>query len=490
MHFFKDYSKDLLKYLPSSILPAIVSLVSVPIFTSYLKPDEWGNYVLVLNAAELLSTISITWMTTSVVRFYELSLREGKYSRFITTVLISGLLSVFSLVGLAFLISFVFKEQLPKEFLVSVTATGLWLFAGTALGNLVGSVFKAKREAGKYSILVSWQSISRLGFGILFVGLLGWGFEGLLFGSALGLTVGLIAFSYSLFSKSFHFKYFSWTLSKSLLFYGLPIAIGDLSYWLLRLADRYIIRLSRSAYEVGIYSVGYDISDKTFGTLIALLSLAAWPLVVQTWERKGEQVTSEFISQLLRMYLLLAIPAVVAMSLLREPLITVLADKLYIDGNQIIPLVVSSVFFFGFQRWFQLVLLLHKKTGFVMISVLSGAVVNVILNLIFVPYFGYQASALINLLSYMLFALLIILFSRRLMKLNFPFISSFKSLLSSALMAGSIIAILSINLPEWVKLTICVPVGLIIYAIGLFVLQELSFASALNFVRSWFQRSS
>ena len=110
MQSFKEYSKDLLQYIPSTVIPVLASIISVPLFTRYLKPDTWGNYVLVLNSAELLSTISLSWLGAAIVRFYEQSVREEKISRFIATVIISGMLSVFSFIGLAFVFYFVFKE--------------------------------------------------------------------------------------------------------------------------------------------------------------------------------------------------------------------------------------------------------------------------------------------------------------------------------------------------------------------------------------------
>jgi O-antigen/teichoic acid export membrane protein len=274
-----------------------------------------------------------------------------------------------------------------------------------------------------------------------------------------------------------------------MLLFGLPIVGGDISFWFLRLADRYILRIFRSAYEVGIYSVGYDLSDRSLGILISLLAMSSWPLVVQTWERKGVQATSSFLTQLMKLYLLICIPAVVAISLLRMPIMNIMADKLYFEANQIIPLIVSSVFFFGFQRWFQLVLALYKKTHFIMISVLGGAVVNIVLNVVFVPSFGYLASAIINVIGYALFALLIVLFSRPLMAWKFPFASLRNSFLSSAFMAAGILGVISTHLPEWAKLIICIPIGLMLYVIALFVIKELSFGDVMNFTRSWFHKA-
>ncbi len=488
MQSLKEYTKDLFQYIPSAIIPALVSLISVPLFTRYLSPDAWGNYVLVLNATELLTTISVSWLSSSIVRFYEQSLQDNKTSRFISTVIVSGLLSVFSFIGLAFTFLFAIKKKLPEDFLLVAISIGLWLFAIKAIGNLLQSIFKAKRKVSLYSGLASWQSISGFGFGFIFVGLLGWGFEGLLFGSALGLTIGVILFSFALRDQLFRIKATSLRLVKSMFMYGFPIVAGDISYWFLRLADRYILTLFRGTYEVGIYSVGYDLSDKALGLLISLLAISSWPLTIQIWERKGEQATSAFLTQLMRLFLLLCVPAVIAVSLLREPLMSVMTDELYFEGNRIVPLIMLSVFFFGFQRWFQVVPALYKKTRFIAIAILSGAVLSIVLNFIFTPSFGYHASAIINVISYAFVTLLMIFFSRSLLVWKFPFDSLAKSLISSAFMAAGIVGIISIHMPDWLKLVVSIPFGAVLYLIALVVFKELSYTSIKTFVRPFFQK--
>ena len=230
-------------------------------------------------------------------------------------------------------------------------AAGLWLFAGMALGNVLGSFLRARRKASLYSGFVSWQSISELGFGFVLVGLLGWGFNGLLLGSAIGWTIGLIAFGFALFEQPLHVKDVSWPLAKSMLVYGLPIVGGDFFFWFLKISRSiYPGAISKVLYEVGIYSVGDDLSDKTLGALFSLLAISSWPLVVQTWERKGERATSEFLTQLMRFFLLLCVPAVLALSLLREPFMTVMAGNLYFEGNQNYPSYYIKRFLFRFSK--------------------------------------------------------------------------------------------------------------------------------------------
>lgn len=487
MESFKEYFKDFLEYIPSTAVPIIVSLISVPLFTKYLSPEEWGDYILILNGSELLTTVCIAWLSASIIRFYEEKINEHKEEELISTTLVYGLIILLVISSLIISITFFFGNNISQSYGFSLVLIGLWLFLVYSINNLFGSLFKAQRKARKYSALVSWQNMSKLVFGLLFVGLLNNGVKGLLIGTAIGFTSGVAFFGIRIITH-LNLKMISYSLIKKLFLYGFPIVAGDVAFWFLRLSDRYILRLFRSAYEVGIYSVSYDLSDRSLGALISLLAISSWPLVVQTWERKGKAKTSEFLTQLMRFYLLLCVPATIAISILRKPIMEIMADQQYFIGNSIIPLVVFSVFLFGFQRWFQLILALFKKTYLIMLSVVCGAILSIILNLVFVPKYGYIASAIINIFGYLIFTLLVIVFSRSLMVWRFPYSSLRNSIMASLAMALSVIAVLTFIQKSILIIIISVPIGLIIYTSTLFFLNEFSFKVAINSIRNFLNR--
>lgn len=61
--------KDMAKYLPSTIISAIIGIVFLPIITRLFSPNDYGNYVLVMVTVYIL-TIIVGWVSFSVVRFY------------------------------------------------------------------------------------------------------------------------------------------------------------------------------------------------------------------------------------------------------------------------------------------------------------------------------------------------------------------------------------------------------------------------------------
>ena len=116
--------------------------------------------------------------------------------------------------------------------------------------------------------------------------------------------------------------------------------------------------------------------------------------------------------------------------------------------------------------------MLQKNTNFFIFAFGVGVAVNLILNIIFVPYFGSLAAAVTTLLAYFIVALLIYFKSLQYLKFKVDFLFIIKSILASSVMA---IAIYFVNPIGMVKILLTVVAGATIYFTILFLLK--AFAS-------------
>ena len=62
----RDLIKDLLKYLPAQIVPAIMGLTTIPIITRLFPPADYGNYILVTATVSIFVTI-VGWLNMLMV---------------------------------------------------------------------------------------------------------------------------------------------------------------------------------------------------------------------------------------------------------------------------------------------------------------------------------------------------------------------------------------------------------------------------------------
>ena len=82
----------------------------------------------------------------------------------------------------------------------------------------------------------------------------------------------------------------------------------------------------------------------------------------------------------------------------------------------VIPVVALGVYYTYCYDMFCTVEFYYGATRYVMVASVVGALVNVILNAVFIPVFGFIAAAYTTLFSYMIFMLMHYVFMHRVMK--------------------------------------------------------------------------
>jgi O-antigen/teichoic acid export membrane protein len=262
-------------------------------------------------------------------------------------------------------------------------------------------------------------------------------------------------------------------LIKTIAKYSLPLVIGNLAAWILSLSDRYILHLYRGAHEVGIYSASYDIADKSIMLMMSLFTLAVGPLAFNIWEKEGETKSKIFSTNIARYFLIIYFPAVTGLMVLSKPIISLCTAEEYHSGFKILPLVVSGVFLFGLQQHFQRGLLFHKQTSLIMWSVVISGLFNILINLMFIPKYGYIAAAYSTFISYGIYFVLIVLLSRRFYAWNFP-LQTLKRVFAASLIMGIAVYYFnnSIPVPLVLNLFLMIFIGIVIYFMMLSFFRE------------------
>lgn len=460
-----------MKYLPSKFVPAIAGLAAMPILTRLFPPEVYGNYVLVMATISGLAAM-VSWLEMSVIRFYPSYERDGRLEELSSTVMMwlaisaLGLAIVFA--GTIFLVRTALGDQLHRLMLV-----GTLVFVLTASFGVPQDFLRAKRRAGWYSGFSTWKSIAGLGIGIALVTAFGLGVEGLLWGSILSLVLALPILWRLAIGRLPRRSRASGLLTKEMARYSFPLAIGNLAAWILSLSDRYILKFFRGSHEVGIYSASYAVSENSILLLASLFMLASGPTSIQLWEKEGEQKSRDFASSVTRYYLLLCLPAVVGISVLARPAIGLLTGVEYREGFRIMPLVAFGGLLLGLQQRFQVGFVFYKKTHFIMIAIAAGGLVNVGLNLLLVPTYGYMAAAFTTMIGYGVLLLIMVITSRRYFIWDFPFRPLARAALASAIMGAVVYPVgNSLSPSRLLNLVVAIPLGVAVYSAALLLMGE------------------
>lgn len=468
-----EFIKDIAKYAPAHIVPVITGFIGVPVITRVFLPQDYGNYSLVLATVTVLGTL-LGWLRVSIIRFYPVYESEGKLDVFYGTILKLSVISMVVMTLACLIVLFALRSHLSPQ-LYLLMHIGIGLFVAMGLFNVLQHFLRSMRRVGWYSFFSAWRYGAGLGVGLGLIALFRTGIEGLLWGTILSIVM-IIPWLWKRAGVALAFlrTKLDLTLLNSMVRYSFPLVIGNLAAWILSLSDRYILEGYRGAQEVGIYSASYDIADRSIRLVASIFLLASGPLSVRIWEREVEGKSREFLVRVTRYYLMLAVPAVVGIGVLAQPIMRIMTGSAYSEGYRIVPLVAAGMFLLGLQERYQAAFWFHKRTSFIAYAIVGSGVLNLLLNLWLVPAHGYYAAAVTTLISYGLLLFSMVVLSRRFFIWQFPFKTLARVVLASTLMGVAVHGV-NAKLTSWAVLSVLlgVCVGVVAYALPLVLLGEL-----------------
>ncbi len=195
---------------------------------------------------------------------------------------------------------------------------------------------------------------------------------------------------------------------KYALTFCIPLIPHYLSQTILNQSDRIMISRIIGDAEAAYYTIAY--------TLAAIIGMVNSSVAqsLDPWIYKS--IKSKNLSRIAPVsYSLTAIIALlnfIVMALAPETL-AILAPSNYQSALWVIPPVTASVFFQFMYDLFASFQFYFKKTNWIMIGSCGGAILNIILNAIFIPAYGYVAAGYTTLVCYIMFGILHYLFMRK-----------------------------------------------------------------------------
>ncbi len=398
----KSFLRDMLTYMPTKVLPAMTGLITTPILTRLFLPDEYGDWALAVGVADFLFAFAISGIGTAALRFFPAYKTKSELNVFFTNLLSMTGLAVGLVSTLSVLALFLLRSRLPGTLypllLISVT-----VFAFHSFFAILSEVLRVQNKSSLFTRLNLLNYYGSLGLGLVMVIAFGLRVEALMYGT---LIIQILAIPLLIRSTMegvrLGTKYFRTSTILSLWVFAWPLSFGNMAYWGLRISDRFIIEFFRSGIEVGLYSAVYNISDKTINLIVALFLLSMGPMVANAWEKLGREGTEQMLTKLTRLFLIICLPITVGLSLLALPFVTLLTGEAYHEGYRIVGYVAFSTFIWGLSRIACWGLILNNKTQRFAINQILAAILNIGLNLLLVPRYGYVVAGITTLIGYLL----------------------------------------------------------------------------------------
>lgn len=387
-------------YLFARGLPGIINFCALSVYTHILSPEDYGRYALTVATVVLINTVLFQWQLSSLTRFLPRYL--GEEQRLLSTILATYLLLVLLtalVAGVIYSISEIgpWRKILPYALLLT------WVQAWFELNlRLLSSRLKPMR----YGALSTTRAIISLavGSGLIW---LGWTVEAPLLGLVLGGLASVLLFSLKEWSGTQILKADA-QLARMLLGYGLPLSITFVLGLIISTSDRYLIAWFMDEETAGFYSAGYDLAHLSLSVLMMTVNLAAYPLVIRALENDGEGAAIKLLERQGTLLYAVAIPTSAGFMLLANNIATVvLGHEFRAAATEILPLIAFAVVLGGIKSYyFDLAFQLGQYTKGQVKVVFVASLINIILNLFFIPKYGLIGSAWASVFAYAIAMLL------------------------------------------------------------------------------------
>ena len=203
-------------------------------------------------------------------------------------------------------------------------------------------------------------------------------------------------------------KFFVWEYWKHAMLFNLPLIPHYISNTVLSSTDRIMINNMIGADEAGIYSLAYSIS-----LIMTLFNTALQQTLEPYRYKKLRDNKAEDIEKILYPTLILIALLNLVVIVFAPEVVAIFAPASYYNAIWIIPPVSMSAYLMFAYGYFAVFEFYYEKTKYVMIATTSAAVLNIILNYVFIRMFGYYVAGYTTLVCYIVYSFAHYLFMRK-----------------------------------------------------------------------------
>ena len=386
----KQLAKNTLIIFFGRVCTQLISYLLLPLYTSYLVTSEYGIVDLIHTYITLLVPIITLELEMSVFRFLIDSRGKEKDTKVLMSnnFYILGIsLTIFSVLYLVFT-NYV---TIPFRFLI--------LFA-IIVCVLSGNFLQIARGFGKtidYSISCILTGVTTIVSNIILICYFHRGAEGMVFSMALAnMICALYLFIRCRMYSYIDFSLVDKKLIKDMNRYSIPLIPNGISWWIVNASDRSIIAFVFGAGANGLYAI----SNK-FPTIISSLTGVfnlSWSesaaLHINSPDR--DEFFSDITNTVIKLFTSMGAGMIACMPFIFPLFI----HPQYNEAYQYIPFLVLGTVFNVALCLYSQVYLAKKLSEKVAFTAVLGAIINIVINVLFIRKIGLYAAALSTAISY------------------------------------------------------------------------------------------
>ena len=382
--------KASLFYTICSVLQKIISLVTMPIFTRVMTTEEYGEY-----------TLFITWQSVMLV-FTSLSLHNAIFNKAMVKYSDDkdGVVSAFYGLIITITVCALIVSVIGMDIVCSLSRLSsniiILLFIDLLFAPMMSIWMARERFEYKYkhvviaSILLALMN-PLLGLASIIV------FDDKAFGRILSVVlvdvgIGIVLFVLALRKNKrlYDREYWGFALKNNI-----PMIPHYLSGMLLNHADRIMISHMCNISYAAIYGVAYS-AAMTIQIVVSAINASLTPWLYRSLQSETLKPIKKINNELI-----IVVAIFVGIFMLFGPeAMYILGGKEYLEAKNVFPYIACSVFFIFLYCRLADVEFFYGKSKYILTASVMSLCINVFLNWLLIPIYGYVAAGVTTLISY------------------------------------------------------------------------------------------
>lgn len=416
----------------------LIAIILVPLYTYYLTTIEYGTIDLITTTTSMLLPIVSLSIFDAVLRF-AMDKSQPTDSVFTNTVIVTSIGALIAILSYPFLSYFnVFGESIIFMYVILILQAFQTLFA-----QFVRAVGKVKIFALNGIVMAVITGVMNI-FLLVYLNM---GINGYLLALVLSNLVSIIYLTIAgKIYKFINFKKINKDLTKRMLIYCIPLIPNALMWWVMNASSRYFILFFVGASANGIFAVANKIPSLL--SILNQIFSQAWQLsAIEEYESKDKSKFYSEVFSYFSMVMFLGTSAILVV--IKIAMNFAVAPEFY-TAWKYIPFLLLGVVFSSFSGFLGTNYIAAKKTGGVFRTSIIGGIVNVVSNLIFVPWIGTNGAGISTMISFFVIWIIRVYDTKKFINIKL----NMKNLIANISIIAVQISVLYLNLDTSTELVI------------------------------------
>ena len=369
MNTTKKFIKTSIIYLIGNVLSKLIAFILIPIYTTYISPNIYGEFDLINSLISLVVPLIFFQVWDGLFRFvYDYEDIKEKYF------VVSNSFNIFIFGIILYEIIFIITSKfinIPGTIFVNIYGISY------AAQYLFGTVARTFKQNKLYMISGVVNTLVNLSLNIILIVVLKQvNINSLFLSIILGNFVQcLIIFIKLDIIKYTKLKNINFHLIKKMIKFSMPIAVSTISYWLLTGYTKVFISKNFGYSSNGIFAMG----SKMASFILVIVSVMQMAWHESSFEVANNKDKKEFYQKGLNSFLIILLYSTISIILLLKVIFPIIIKGEYYESIKIMPIILIYTSINAFSGFASSQFLAEKDSKIPLYTTLISAFINILL---------------------------------------------------------------------------------------------------------------